>query len=152
MAQQLIKITKAGLEKRKREYDRLRDEKLPEILARIEEARSKGDLSENFEYTTAKNDQREVEMRMEYLKNILEHHQIIRSRDITIKFLATGRERVFHIVGTIDANTEEQQISEDCPLVKALKGRTPSDSEEITYISESGKRVSILYLKDEEVE
>ena len=89
---------------------------------------------------------------MEYLKNILEHHQIIRSRDITIKFLATGRERVFHIVGTIDANTEEQQISEDCPLVKALKGRTPSDSEEITYISESGKRVSIIYLKDEEVE
>ncbi len=150
MAQNLIKITKQGLEKRQSELDELVNVKLPEILDRLEEARSKGDLSENFEYTTARNDQYQTEMRIAQLKNIIQNHQIIKSKDIKVRFVETGRERLFHVVGSIDANTEEQQISEECPLCKALKGKKPNPDEEITYISESGKRVSIIFLEEKE--
>src|SRR5215467_13096636 len=75
-----VPITPEGLEAVKREHDELTTQRRPSIVAKIKAARELGDLSENFEYHAAKNEQGMMEARIRELEAIIKNHVIIKAR------------------------------------------------------------------------
>lgn len=124
-------LTKNGLAKLQAELDELK-ERRKHITKRIEEAIKMGDLSENAEYTDAKEEQGFVEGRISEVEQILKNSQIIEQTNKTKDEVVIGSsvhadcdgiERVFFIVGPEEANPGQGYISHESPIGKALMGR-----------------------------
>ena len=128
-------MSREGYEKMKAELNRLITVERPEIAQKLKEARSYGDLSENAEYDEAKNDQAQLEAKIQQVQYILDHAEIIEDEDInleeigmgsimTIKDVETGEVEELKIVSTNEANFLENKISDESPIGKAaLKKR-----------------------------
>ena len=127
-------MTLEGKEKLEEELDLLKTEKRKEIVERIKIARSFGDLSENSEYESAKDEQAFVEGRITKLENMLRFAEIIDSSETaadevslgkTVKFieLPDGDEEEYIIVGSAEADPFEGKISNDSPIAKSLIGK-----------------------------
>lgn len=126
--QQLTKAGKAQLEEELRDLiDNVRDE----VKRQLAEARAQGDLKENADYDAARNRQAEVEGRIKQIENILSNAVIIEEDNkrgnrvalgstVTIKFLESGKEEQYKIVGTIESNPFKHLISNASPLGDAL--------------------------------
>ncbi len=154
-------LTKEGKEKLQAEYDDLINVKRPEIIRQISEARAEGDLSENADYDAAKAQQGIIESRINQIKDILEHAEIIDNNDkavqdsnkvsigkeVTIKLLANNKEKSYKIVGTIEADPFNNFISNDSPIAKALIGHGVGEVIEIRGI-ENPYEVKITKIKD----
>lgn len=129
MADQFV-MTKKGYEETKEKLRYLQIEKRQEIVERIKEARSHGDLSENAEYEAARNEQSanegEIEKLSYILKNavILEENEDTSSVHIGSKVLVYDEdfdeEVEYEITGTTEANAMENRISNDSPVGSAL--------------------------------
>lgn len=112
----------------------------------VKEARSHGDLSENFEYYAAKKDKNQNESRIRYLERMLKNATIVsdQSKDnevgmnnfITVKFLEDGSEETFKLVTSIRSNSRKNMISIESPLGAALRGKQIGDQIKVT--SETG--------------
>ena len=120
MSDKEVYLTKQGLKKLESELEHLKTVKRPEVAARLKEATSHGDLSENFEYEEAKNEQAFNEGRITSLENKLKNARIIRSFEISVKDLENGVVSDFTIVGTDEADPDFNQISNESPVGKAL--------------------------------
>lgn len=125
-------LTPEGLEKLKKELEALKKNRRPEIIRRIEAAKELGDLSENAEYTEAKEEQSFIEGRILKLEEILKIVQVIdqgSSREdlVTlgsrVKVKKDEKESVFFIVGSQEVAPLEGKISNESPLGQALLGR-----------------------------
>lgn len=134
-----IFVTKDGLQNLKNEYKELTEVRRPEITERIEKARRLGDISENAEYTTAKEDQSFVEGRVSELEEILKNAQIIKNEvsetvkvGSKVKVHIEGSEEEFHIVGALEADPDKKKISDESPLGTSLLGRRVGDSITVT--------------------
>ena len=101
-----------------------------DIAEKIAEARAFGDLSENAEYSSAKEEQGRVESRITEIENILKNSSIIRDTKkskigvgstVTLK---NGEEKIYKIVGPVEANPLEGKISNESPLGLELVGKT----------------------------
>jgi len=127
-------LTKEGLEKLKKELQYLKEVKRREIAKRLKEAASQGDLSENFGYQQAKEDQAFLEGKILELENLIKSAIVIKKNEKTgwvqvgstvilspaeKKFLF-GKKEKFQIVGAAEANPLEGKISAESPLGKAL--------------------------------
>lgn len=134
-------ITKEGLEKLNEELSHLKDVKRREVAARIKEAISYGDLSENSEYEEAKNEQAFVEGRILELEHKVKNAKIISDkRKITktvqlgttvhLKNITKKREEleVYTIVGSTEADPLEGKISNESPVGSALLDRERGDT------------------------
>ena len=133
-----IPITAAGAQKLKQELDHLRKVDRPEVVAAIEEARSKGDLSENAEYDAAKDEQRDIEARIEELEAILKNGEVVVEDEVDFDRINVGctvkvydvtfdEEIEFKIVGSTEANSLEGKISNESPVGQALMGKEVGD-------------------------
>jgi transcription elongation factor GreA len=128
-------FSKEGLEKLKEEYAHRTGALRTEIAARIKEAKEQGDLSENAEYTEAKESQSLNEGRIEELKVILDNAVIISaggkggtvSVGSTVKVQTGKDERVFTIVGAAEADPANGKISNESPLGAAFLGAKKGD-------------------------
>lgn len=126
-------MTLEGKEKLEQELEELKTVKRKEIVERIKIARSFGDLSENSEYESAKDEQAFVEGRVTTLENMIRFAQIIDSNAAkdevslghTVKFieLPDGEEEEYTIVGSAEADPFSGKISNDSPIAKALIGK-----------------------------
>lgn len=127
-------MTLEGKEKLEEELDLLKTEKRKEIVERIKIARSFGDLSENSEYESAKDEQAFVEGRITKLENMLRFAEIIDSSEtaadevslgktVTFIELPDGDEEEYIIVGSAEADPFEGKISNDSPIAKSLIGK-----------------------------
>jgi transcription elongation factor GreA len=132
MSEKEVNLTKQGLKKLEAELEFLKTVKRPEIAARLKEATGHGDLSENFEYEEAKNDQAFNEGRITSLENKLKNARIIRSFEITVKDLESGETAEYTIVGTDEADPDFNQISNESPVGKALNNKQKGDLIEVT--------------------
>ncbi len=133
-------VTQQGLEELKAELENLQKKKRPEVVERVSNARSMGDLSENSEYHAAKEELSLVDGRIEELGEIIKKVQII-SEDgknngvinlgsqVTIK--VNDKEEIFLLVGEWEADPREKKISHESPLGKALIGKKPGDTVEV---------------------
>lgn len=138
MAKKVFHITKQGkadLEKELRELIDSRGDVADEIAA----ARENGDLSENAEYTAAREKQTRVEARIAEIEGILDGAQIITSDgDGTVSLgdhvvaSQDGKEIAFDVVGAIEADPANNKISHESPLGKALMGKKVGDEVSIT--------------------
>jgi transcription elongation factor GreA len=126
-----VYLTKQGLKKLESELEHLKTVKRPEVAARLKEATSHGDLSENFEYEEAKNEQAFNEGRITSLENKLKNARIIRSFEISVKDLENGVVSDFTIVGTDEADPDFNQISNESPVGKALNEKKKGDLVEV---------------------
>jgi len=133
-------LTKEGLEKLKNELDELKNVKRKEISNRIREAKELGDLSENAEYSEAKNDQSFTEGRILEIESILRNATIIKKKTSSsgkvevgskIKFDDDGKVKEYFIVGSNEADPIEGKISNESPLGQAFIGKESGDIIEI---------------------
>lgn len=126
-------MTLAGKEKLLQELEHLKTVKRKEVVERIKIARSFGDLSENSEYDSAKEEQAFVEGRITTLENMIRNARIIEEdemggdvvtlgRSVTFIELPDGEEETYTIVGSAEADPFEGKISNDSPIAKSLIG------------------------------
>jgi len=133
-----IYLTKEGLEELKQEYEELTKVKRPEVLNRVSQARSMGDLSENAEYTVAREELSFIDGRMDELQELLKQVVIISAaHSNSIKLgskvkVNTGKDKEeFTVVGEWEADPQERKISHESPLGKALLGKKVGDKVEV---------------------
>ncbi len=143
-----IVLTKEGMAKLREELEYLKIEKRKEVSEKIREARSFGDLSENAEYDEAKNEQAEVESRINTIVNMLKYARVIDESEIANDVVGLGVTVVIHEVGeddeetysivtTTEADPVQNKISQDSPVGKALIGHKAGDT--VTVESPAGK-------------
>ena len=126
-------LTREGLKKYEDELHELKVVKRKEVAQKIKEAREQGDLSENAEYDAAKDEQRDIEARIEELEKILKNVEVVDMEDdghnlekvsfglvVKVKDNEFGDEMEFKIVGATEANSLKGKISNESPLAKAL--------------------------------
>src|SRR5258708_18344659 len=136
-----VHITPEGLEAVRRELNQLTTVRRPEIVSKIKAARELGDLSENFEYHAAKNEQGMMEARVKELEAIVKNHVIIEKHrpsgvvdmGSTVRFAEDGAdEEAYRIVGPAEADPKAGRVSYESALGKALIGHRVGDAVEIT--------------------
>ena len=135
-----VPITPEGLEAVKKEHEELTSQRRPAIVAKIKAARELGDLSENFEYHAAKNEQGMMEARVKELEAIIENHVLIGPRNTngvvgmgsTVRFAEEGEdEEAYRIVGPAEADPKAGKVSHESALGKALLGHRAGDEVEV---------------------
>lgn len=134
MAKKDILVTQEGLEKLQNELDELTKERRPEVVNRIKTAKELGDLSENAEYTSAKEDQsfiegriQEIEQTLKHAKVVAESHTGVISIGCTVNVLVDGDNETFELVGQTESDPEHGKISVDSPVGQALLGHIAKD-------------------------
>lgn len=135
MARDKIYLTSEGLEKLKKEYQHLVGEKRKEVSARIAKAREYGDISENSEYDTAREEQSFVEGRIIELEEILRNHKVIETVGKSgavqigskVKVDVNGEADEFVIVSSVEADPMQGKISNESPVGKSLIGAKVGD-------------------------
>ena len=127
-------LTSEGLKKLEDELDDLIVVKRKEVAQKIKEAREQGDLSENAEYDAAKDEQRDIEARIEEIEKILKNAEIVDEDEVNTDTINVGcqvkildcefeEELVYKIVGSTEANSLKGKISNESPVGRALIGK-----------------------------
>ena len=132
-------LTYEGLKKLEDELENLKVVRRKEVSQKIKEAREQGDLSENAEYDAAKDEQRDIEARIEELEKILKNAEVVVEEEADLDKVSIGcsvkildcefdEELVFKIVGSTEANSLKGKISNESPVGKALLGKKVGDT------------------------
>ena len=132
-------LTYAGLKKYEDELQDLKIHRRQEIAQKIKEAREQGDLSENAEYDAAKDEQRDIEARIEELEKILKNAEVVVEEEADLDKVSIGcsvkildcefeEELEYKIVGSTEANSLKGKISNESPVGKALLGKKVGDT------------------------
>ena len=131
-------LTYEGLKKYEEELQDLKVVKRREVAQKIKEAREQGDLSENAEYDAAKDEQRDIEARIEELEKILKNAEVVDEDEVDLGRINIGckvkildveynDELEYKIVGSTEANSLKGKISNESPVGKALIGAKVGD-------------------------
>lgn len=137
-----ILLTQEGYDKIVAEHEELVSVRRKEVSERLKEAISYGDLSENSEYDSAKNEQAELEERILKLENMIRKAKIINEQDmradqvsvglkVTVQDIDSGEEMEFTIVGSTEADPFNGKISNESEVGKHLLGKKKGDTVEI---------------------
>ena len=135
-------MTFEGLKKLENELEDLKVVKRKEVAQKIKEAREQGDLSENAEYDAAKEEQRDIELRIEELEKILKNAEVVDETEVDLEKINVGclvkvydeefdEELEFKLVGSTEANSLEHKISNESPVGQALIGRKVGEKVEV---------------------
>lgn len=150
MEQKKYFLTKTGVKQLKDELKNLIDVKRPEVIKAIKDAREQGDLSENADYDAAKNTQGEIEKRINEIQDILNYVEIIDEdkastnkvkvgSKVTIFDFSDKHNYTYEIVGEIEANPDNNKISNLSPLAKAVLNKTVDTIAEVHGVDEPYK-------------
>lgn len=135
-------LTEEGLKALEDELQDLKLYRRKEVAQKIKEARELGDLSENAEYDAAKEEQRDIELRIEEIDKILKNAELVTDDDVDssvinigctvrIKDLEFDEELEYKIVGSTEANSLKGKISNESPVGKALIGAKAGQTVEV---------------------
>lgn len=143
MENKKIYLTKEGLAELKKEHEELVKTKRPDVLSRVSQARSLGDLSENAEYVAAQQELSFIDGRIDELEELLkqaviieeEHKKSNGKKTVELGSRVTlhvdGKKEIFSVVGEWEADPTEMKISHQSPLGKALIGKKIGDKVEV---------------------
>ena len=126
-------LTYEGLRKYEDELHDLKVVKRQEVAQKIKEAREQGDLSENAEYDAAKDEQRDIEARIDEIEKILKNAEVVVEEEVDLDKISVGcrvkildmeydEELDYKIVGSTEANSLKGKISNESPVGRALLG------------------------------
>lgn len=148
MIKKSISLTPEGKKDLEKELDELIKGR-PMIAEKIATARSFGDLSENEEYSSARNEQKVAENRIAEIQEILKNAKVIRggkkdkvTLGVTVTLTLGGKKMEYTLVGPTEANPLEGKISNESPIGKALMGHKIGDDFEF-----NGKKTKIIEIK-----
>lgn len=138
MAEKRNILTYEGLRLLEEEIQDLKVNKRKEVAQKIKEAREQGDLSENAEYDAAKDEQRQIEARIEEIDKILKNAEVVVEDEVEVDSINIGckvkildlefnEEMEYKIVGSTEANSLKGKISNESPVGKALIGARVGD-------------------------
>ena len=131
-------LTYGGLQKLENELQDLKVVRRKEVAQKIKEAREQGDLSENAEYDAAKDEQRDIEARIDEIEKILKNAEVVVEEEVDLDKINIGckvkildieynEELEYKIVGSTEANSLKGKISNESPLGHALLGASVGD-------------------------
>ena len=154
MAEEIL-LTQEGYDKLAEEHEYLVSVRRIEVSEHLKEAKSYGDLSENAEYDAAKEEQAELEARIQKLETMMRNAKIVAEEEMTgehvnlglsvkIKDLKTKETFVYKIVGITDADPIEDRISNESPVGKALIGKKVGDKVEVVIESKDASEGQVL--------
>ena len=140
-----VYLTKQGIKELKKELNELTGKKHPALVKRVARARDFGDLSENAEYSDAREELSFAEGRITELEEVLSKAKLIKEEKNSggkgkQKAVALGskvtvninsQKHVFNVVGEWEADPNEKKISDSSPLGKALIGKRVGDKVEV---------------------
>ncbi len=137
-----IYLTKEGLQELKKEFEELSKTKRPDVLSRVSQARSMGDLSENAEYVAARDELSFIDGRIDELEELLKQAVLIiesgsKNSNHVVKLgskvtlTVKGKKEDFMVVGEWEADPQEKKISHESPLGKALIGKKIGEKVEV---------------------
>lgn len=138
-----VNVTREGEKKLREELKYLKEERRPKIIEALKEARRKGDLAENAEFDSARDEQRLVESRITQIEVMIRNIRIIDDAKmpddkvyigarVELEDLDSGKELYYIIVNEIEADFKERKISTVSPIGKGLLGKGVGDTVEIT--------------------
>ena len=147
-------LTKVDIEKMRKELDYRRPELRPKLIEDVQTARAFGDLSENYEYKVAKQEQRRNDSRMRYLERMIATAKVVDVRQpagdtiglfskVTMYNEKLKKEQVIRIVTTLRQDALKGLISKESPVAKALMGHKTGDRVEIAVNPEMKYTVEI---------
>ncbi len=131
-------LTYEGLKQLEEELHDLKVNQRKEVAQKIKEAREQGDLSENAEYDAAKDEQRDIEARIEEIDKILKNAEVVVEDEVDVNVINIGckitifdmeynEKLIYKLVGSTEANSLKGKISNESPLGMALLGRKVGD-------------------------
>ena len=135
-----IYLTKEGLEDLKKEHEELVKTKRPDVLERVSQARSQGDLSENAEYVAARDELSFIDGRIDELEELLKQVEIIHNGKgsnhvvklgSSVTLNVKGKKEDYMVVGEWEADPTAKKISHESPLGKALLGKKVGEKIEV---------------------
>lgn len=149
-------MTLEGKKQLEEELEDLKTNKRAEVIKRIKIARSFGDLSENSEYESAKDEQSFIEGRIKEIDNMLNHAEIIDNENVAADEVSVGKvvtfqedgedPETYQIVGAAEADPLNGKISNESPIAKGLVGR--KKGEKVTIATPGGEmEVTIIEVK-----
>jgi transcription elongation factor GreA len=135
-------LTPEGFEKLKEEIQYLSNDRRREVAERIRVAREFGDIAENAEYDTAKNEQAYLEARIALLEERLAHARVVTKKEIKsgevsigtkvrLRDVGANKTVEYHIVGSAEADPSVNKLSNESPVGKAIMGRKKGDTVEV---------------------
>lgn len=141
-------LTKKGYEERVALLENLKVVRRKEVAQKLKEAREQGDLSENAEYDAAKDEQRDIEARIEEIEKILKNAEVVVEEEVDLEKISIGckvrildcefnEELEYKIVGSTEANSLKGKISNESPVGRALLGKKVG--EQITVETQMGE-------------
>ena len=162
MAEKKNILTYEGLRKLEEEVEYLKVVRRKEVSKKLQEAREQGDLSENAEYDAAKDEQRDIEARIEDIEKILKNAEVVLAEEadpdkvsigskVTILDVEEDEEMEYKIVGSTEVDSLRGKISSESPVGSALMGRTAGETV-VAEIKEEGKDTIKLEYKILKVE
>lgn len=142
MDKKKVFVTREGLTELKHELEELNSVKRPQVLERVSQARSMGDLSENSEYTAAREELSLMDGRIEELADIIKSANLIdanhkKGKRATVELGSSitvsvgGKKEEFSLVGEWEADPKNKKISHESPLGKALIGKSLGEKVEV---------------------
>ena len=142
MAEKKNILTYEGLKKLEDELQDLKVVQRREIAQKIKEAREQGDLKENAEYDAAKDEQRDIEARIEQIEKILKNAEVVLDEEIDLNKISIGcvvhvldieydEEEEYKLVGSSEASSLQNKISNESPIGRALLGAQVGDVVEV---------------------
>lgn len=140
MNKKKVKLTQAGIDELQKELQDLVSTKRPLLVERLEHARSQGDLTENSDYSNAKDELEFMDGRIAELEDVLKRVELIENggkisgivdvgTKVTLEF--NGTKHVYNIVGEWEADPMNKKISPESPLGSALMGKKRGDEVEV---------------------
>lgn len=134
-----VQLTKEGLSKLQQELKELNENKKLEAVERLQKARGMGDLSENSEYTAAKEELAFVDERIQEIEEIIKHAEIVTNhanrQEISLGSKVTidlnGQKETFYLVGEYEADPLKKKLSNTSPIGKALVGKRVGNTVEV---------------------
>lgn len=138
-------LTKEGVDELTQECENLVSQR-PTIAERIKTAREFGDLAENAEYTSARQEQDRVESRISEIEHILLNVEVIKKPkgDSKVQLGSkvvlkgdSGKQKEFQVVGTVEADPMNGKISDESPIGQALLGKKEGEAVEIKTPAET---------------
>ena len=151
------KLTQSDLDKMQEEIDHRIQVVRPQALEDLKEAKSHGDLSENFEYYAAKRFKNQNESRIRYLQRMIRTAEIIPedsasdevgiNNTVEVEFLEDETREEYKIVTTVRANSLNGLITNESPLGKALLGKKVGDIVEVRVNDQVSYEVKIVRLE-----
>lgn len=140
-------LTQEGYQKLEDELQDLKVNRRKEIAQKIKEAREQGDLSENAEYDAAKDEQRDIEVRIEEIEAIMKNVEVVSDDEIDTNKVSVGctvkildcefdEELEYQLVGSTEANSLKGKISNESPVGRALIGAEVGDT--VTVETQAG--------------